>query len=256
MTGMDHLFGLAADCLADRHGFGIGAALLLAGLVGGFAHCAGMCGPFVLAQVAASDAGGPAAPGTRAGGLELRRLATGTLPGYQLGRLTTYTMLGAAAGGLGGTVLRLGELHWLAAAFLGAASILFLVEAVRGSLTLRFLPSSRLTGRMARLIARGAAPLLGAPGPLRRYILGVTLGFLPCGMLYAALAAAGATGDAGVGAVAMAGFAIGTMPALALVGVLGSLGAVRWRQAARLVVRPVFLLNAATLAVMAWHRLG
>lgn len=253
---MDHLFGLAADCLADRHGFGIGGALFLAGLVGGFAHCAGMCGPFVLAQVATTDTAGAAAPGPRADGLALRRLATGTLPAYQLGRLTTYTALGAAAGGLGGAFLELGDLRWLAATFLGAAALLFLVEALRGGVTLRFLPSSRLTGPMARLIARGAAPLLGPPGALRHYVLGVTLGFLPCGMLYAALAAAGATGDAGAGAVAMAGFAIGTMPALALVGVLGSLGAVRWRQAARLVVRPVFLLNAATLAAMAWHRLS
>ncbi|MFN8928129.1 MAG: sulfite exporter TauE/SafE family protein, partial [Rhodospirillales bacterium] len=32
---------------------GLPLTLLLAGLVGGATHCAGMCGPFVLAQVGA-----------------------------------------------------------------------------------------------------------------------------------------------------------------------------------------------------------
>ncbi|MBL8834241.1 MAG: sulfite exporter TauE/SafE family protein, partial [Rhodospirillales bacterium] len=35
---------------ADADTLGLAFAMLLAGLAGGFAHCAGMCGPFVVAQ--------------------------------------------------------------------------------------------------------------------------------------------------------------------------------------------------------------
>ncbi len=44
---------------------------------------------------------------------------------------------------------------------------------------------------------------------------------LPCGLLYAAVAAAAATGSALAGAIAMAAFAAGTIPALAVVAVAG-----------------------------------
>src|ERR1700747_2444553 len=71
--------------------FPVAAALFSVGLVGSFAHCAPMCGPFVLMQLAEP-----------ARGFALRRLTASALPGYQFGRLTTYVALGAVLGGLGG----------------------------------------------------------------------------------------------------------------------------------------------------------
>jgi sulfite exporter TauE/SafE len=237
----------AVLCLAGHHALSIGGGLFLAGLVGGFAHCAGMCGPFVLAQLPRPDGGE----------WRLSRLATGLLPGYQLGRLTVYTALGAIAGGFGGAILGLATVHWLAAVLLGGAALLFFGKALGSSIATRLLPSMALAGP-AGAIAAAAAPLLRASSHRgwRSLLLGMVLGFLPCGMLYAALAAAAATGGPVSGALAMAGFAFGTMPALAIVGALGTVSAARWRHAAAIAVRPIYLFNGATLALLAWHSLG
>jgi Cytochrome C biogenesis protein transmembrane region len=95
---------LVAFCgVADTYGaFGIAVALFGAGLVGSFAHCAPMCGPFVMMQLTEPDGGDFA----------LRKLAAGALPGYQLGRMTTYAALGLLVGGLGGSLVALTQFHW------------------------------------------------------------------------------------------------------------------------------------------------
>src|SRR5579864_1954752 len=103
---------------------GITLALLGMGLVGGFAHCAPMCGPFVLMQL--TDSAG--------GGFSLRKLAAGALPGYQFGRMTTYVALGAAVGGAGNSIVAVTHLHWLLAVLLSLAAIAFLLQAAKTAL--------------------------------------------------------------------------------------------------------------------------
>jgi len=53
----------------------------------------------------------------------------------------------------------------------------------------------------------------------RATIIGLLTTFLPCGWLYAFVITAAGTGSALYGALAMAAFWIGTVPALAIVGV-------------------------------------
>src|SRR3990172_7062279 len=93
-------------------------ALFAAGLVGGIGDCAGMCGPFVLAQAEARPAPGPPA---RLG--ELHRVAGAALLPYHLGRLTTYAGLGTAAALLAGQAAEIGGLRWLSAALLLAGGL-------------------------------------------------------------------------------------------------------------------------------------
>jgi sulfite exporter TauE/SafE len=218
---------------------GVALALGSVGLVGGFAHCAAMCGPFVLMQ---------AAPGE--GGLTLRRLALGAAPGYQLGRLTTYVALGAAMGALGGGVEALAPVRAIAALLLLLAALSFLLEALK--LLRRGQRAPRSPGQGA-VLARALAPLVAGERRLALggYPLGLVLGLLPCGFLYAALLAAAATGGVIAGAVAMAGFALGTAPALACVGVLGAAAAGRWRGPAARLAAPILLVNALLLAGLA-----
>jgi len=101
---------------------------------------------------------------------------------------------------------------------------------------------------MVTSLARLAGPLLGRHGGAASYALGLVLGLLPCGFLYAALLAAAATGSAAGGALAMAGFALGTVPALAVVGLFGAGVLRRFRRQAALAATPILLLNAAALA--------
>src|SRR5712691_10019079 len=166
---------------------GIVTGLFVTALAGSFAHCAPMCGPFVLMQVAGREREGTA----------LQRLGAGALPGYQLGRMTTYVALGLVAGGLSGSLTTVAPFRWVAGALLGLAALSFLLPGLGGILPL--LPAAQpsgLYGRLATALARLAVPALRQPGVrLSGYRLGLLLGLLPCGFLYAALVAAAATGN-------------------------------------------------------------
>lgn len=233
------------------------SALFLTGLVGGFGHCAGMCGPFVLAQVGGGLAARPAADGS----LAMVRAGRGVLLPYHLGRLTTYALLGAAAGGLSGMVVRATEFRWLLVAFLAFAALLFLAQGLKGMS--RWLPAVAGPGWLggwtqaaAARLSRPLRPLFADPFGANGYALGLALGFLPCGFLYAALASAVGTGSAVGGFTAMAAFALGTMPSLMAVGMLGSVAGSRWMGLIKTATPALMLFNAGVLAVMAWHALG
>jgi sulfite exporter TauE/SafE len=76
---------------------------------------------------------------------------------------------------------------------------------------------------------------------------------LPCGFLYGALAAAAGTGSAAAGALALASFALGTVPALLLVGFAGAMAARRAKAAVGRIVPGLLLFNAAVLLWLAWR---
>ena len=90
---------------------------------------------------------------------------------------------------------------------------------------------------------------------MARYALGVVLGFLPCGLLYGALAAAGGTASAYAGALALAAFALGTVPALVAVGWGGLIARRQLRSLARWIAAPLLLANAALMLALAVSRL-
>jgi len=186
----------------------------LVGLAGSLVHCLGMCGPFVLGQVAGR------AERHQGGYGELQRLKQGALLPYHLGRLTTYCGLGAAAGMVGTLFFALPQLRLAAALLLAVAALVLLAQILPKIATI--LPANRLSARLAVLVARraGTAP---AAGWLSLWRFGLLLGFLPCGFLWGALAAAAASGGPVRGALAMAGFGLGTMPALVGLGWSGAL---------------------------------
>src|SRR5262249_45358281 len=106
---------------------GIIGALALAGLVGGFTHCTGMCGPFVLAQLGRQL---EAVPERRMS--EFHRLTGALLLPYHLGRATTYVAIGATAAFVTGSVTGLTTFRWLELVLLLAAALFFLVQGLQG----------------------------------------------------------------------------------------------------------------------------
>jgi sulfite exporter TauE/SafE len=234
---------LAAWCGAEPLGGGLGLGIFLIGAAGSVTHCAPMCGGFVLGQVADRMA---RLPGSRL--CEWRRLEAAALVPYHLGRLTTYAALGAAAGA-GGAFL--GRVPYLSSVLLALGAILFLSMAARHGpawLRLFHIAPPRLGGWMTRLVPR---PRQTEPTPLATYWLGVCLGFLPCGLLYSALAIAMAAGDPRLGALAMVAFGLGTVPALVAVAVAGSAAGVRWGRLIAQVAPLAMLANAAFLILLA-----
>jgi sulfite exporter TauE/SafE len=250
----EHLQMLATLCGPDGPGgpASVMLALFLAGLVGSIAHCAPMCGPFVLAQVSGAlqriDASRLC---------ERQRLTTGLLLPYHAGRLATYALLGAIAAGSGGILERIPGAHYLPAALLALAALLFIGQALRHYAPgLRLapwsgqgpVPWSASVARWARRIDRTR--------PRGGLMLGLVLGLLPCGFLYAALAVAAATGIAWQGALAMVAFGAGTAPSLMVLGVAGRAGSRRWSRAMAGIGPVLMLFNATVLLLLAWIQLS
>lgn len=220
-------------------------ALLLMGLAGSFTHCVAMCGPFVMAQV---TAGLEIASG-RGYGI-LQRLRGAALIPYHLGRMTTYTALGAASAGVIEFVGSFAGFRALAAIMLVLAALAMIAQAVGRSVPLL---DRLFSGQAPMFMPRLARGLLERPTGWRGYALGVALGFLPCGLLYAAVAAASGAGSAMRGALVMAAFALGTTPGLLGVGWAGLLFGRRWLRVTAMAAPILSLIGTVLLLAMAWR---
>ncbi|MBW2543465.1 MAG: sulfite exporter TauE/SafE family protein [Deltaproteobacteria bacterium] len=217
----------------------VGAALL--GLFGGL-HCIGMCG-----GISASLAGALPQPVTVRGTLLAQF-------GYNVGRIFSYAVAGALAGGLGLSVLALlgpigtTALRVLAGLFLVAAG-LYLSGWWMGMLRVE-----QLGARAWRHIAPFAKRLGPLDRPWKLVALGAIWGWLPCGLVYAALAGAIAAGGALEGARWMACFGLGTLPTMLAAGAFSNTlvgfvnrGRVRWAVGALVIGFGLWTIAAATL---------
>ena len=240
-----------AQCasVASDHGHVLLTALV-AGLVGGITHCVGMCGPFVVSQVTARM---EHVPVRRMG--ELTRLHGALLLPYHFGRATTYVLLGVLAGVLSDGLTALSQTAWLMPVLLSAAAVFFLIYGLSGLLP-HLAPDVGIGRRFGAVLSRPLKSLFAAPTGWRGYGLGLALGFIPCGLVYGALLLAGGAGGAVAGGMVMAGFALGTLPALFAVGVMGQLAARRFKSLITPVGRGVMVLNAGVLVFLAWSHMA
>lgn len=169
------------------------------GVLGGL-HCAGMCGPLMLAM-----------PRT---GRTTGSFAAGRVT-YQAGRVLTYCVLGAASGLVGRTLLLAGVQRWVS---IGLGVLLLAGLFVSP----RFLALPWIAGELGRLKSMMAVFLrersLAAMG-----MLGLLNGLLPCGLVYAACAGAAATGDWMSGSAFMLAFGVGTLPVTLAIGLSGQM---------------------------------
>lgn len=221
---------------------------LLAGILGG-AHCLAMCGGFVTAMAGgAHSAGALATPIFPARTLAWRQLA------YNAGRITTYALLGAAAGGAGGALLSAADWLPLQRTVYVVANLFLLALAL--AIASKRAGVAWLQDAGNALFAKAlpaVRPLLEADSTAARYALGMIWGLVPCALTYSVLPIAAFAGGAMPGAAVMLAFGIGTLPNLLAAGWLLS-RAGRWLEA------PAFRLAAAALiagfaAVGLWRAL-
>jgi sulfite exporter TauE/SafE len=173
---------------------------LVTGLIFGAAgslHCVGMCGPLVLTM-----GRGLLRPTRRA---QLQHALT-----YHTGRVLTYVGLGSVAGLIGETLST-----WGFGRALAITAGLLLLLAAFGAVVPRRL---RGWGATPAALATQACAMAGrwsrmhpVAGPA---LAGAANGLLPCGLVYSALLTAAAMGTAVSAVALMAGFGLGTIPAL------------------------------------------
>ena len=205
-------------------------ALFVVGLLGG-THCIGMCGGIV----GALSIGGPARPALH--------LA------YNAGRILSYGLAGALAGGLGGASLVLGgQLPLRLALFVLANLMLIALGLYLMGVTRALAFSERFGQRLWRHVQPLSRRYLPARHVAQAFPLGLLWGWLPCGLVYSALITALTSGSALHGAGLMLAFGAGTLPNLLLAGLL----AVRMRAYAG---KPAVRLSAG-LMVLAYGLWG
>lgn len=177
--------------------------MFLLGLLG-TGHCIGMCGPLIFAF-----------PGRT--GRMMPHVA------YHLGRIGTYTGVGAALGAIGqmmagsggdpGGVVMIKVVLWFVAATLLMVLGVARLGIFREPRWLSLVAPERIPGFKSALegatSGRGVVPFL---------VLGLILGFLPCGLSYGAFAQALGTASALKGTTSTLAFAVGTAPGLLLLG--------------------------------------
>jgi len=193
-------------------------AMLAAGLASGV-HCVGMCGGIVAAfdsrRVVAIVPAGRTWP---------RRLA------FNAGRISTYSAAGAVAGAIGTAAYASGALPAQSTLQVVTSIVLVVIGLHLAGAGRLLAPVEALGAPLWRRLQPAAARLMQAPDAPAAFAAGLVWGWLPCAMVYAALAAAAFSGGPANGALAMAAFGLGTLPFLLAAGWLAR-RLQRWRLA-------------------------
>ncbi|GGC70058.1 sulfite exporter TauE/SafE family protein [Undibacterium terreum] len=232
--------------------------VFLTGLVGSL-HCIGMCGGIVSAfSVSASPLNGRPFPVPVVAAANSRMATHNAQPilqhaaralSYNAGRISSYMLAGALAGGVGSGALLLAGLAPLQQFFYWAANLMLLAIGFYLMGVWRGLPALEAAGQFAwRRISPLTARLLPLDSNAKTLAMGALWGWLPCGMVYSSLLTAMLSGSARSGALVMLAFGAGTLPLLLAMGTLGA-GARKKMQ------KPAFRL-AAGLLIAAFGLLG
>jgi sulfite exporter TauE/SafE len=201
------------------------------GLIGSL-HCAAMCGPLQLAL--------PVPPGG------VGRIIWGRLV-YQLGRIMTYGLLGAAGGLIGKSLFVIGMQRWVSI-FLGLAVLTGLMISKRVTVSA---PAVRLVAKL-----KSAMSAQFRQRSLRSLaLLGLLNGLLPCGLVYVALAGAVTLGNIGAAVAYMVAFGLGTVPMMLGLSLSGRIFPLAWRRKLNAAI-PLGICLLASLLVLRGLGLG
>ncbi|HRP01521.1 MAG TPA: sulfite exporter TauE/SafE family protein [Candidatus Kapabacteria bacterium] len=164
----------------------------------GSLHCLGMCGPLVLAI--------PIISKTKFG-IALDGII------YNLGRTLTYTFMGFLLGVLGVSVKFAGIQDYVSITL----GVLLLLSLVVPRKYYKSLDSKKSINKIVINIKKQFKSLIETRSRFSLLFIGVLNGFLPCGLVYAALAGSLAMNDLASSSLYMFAFGLGTIPMLATV---------------------------------------
>jgi sulfite exporter TauE/SafE len=206
-------------------------------------HCIGMCGSII---------------GTLTLSLspEIRHKKSLLLPfvfNYNLGRITSYTIAGALAGIIQSiAVMHMSEINGHRLLQIFSAIIMASAGLYIAGWFPRFAYIEKIGVHFWKKIEPYGRKLIPVQNRNQAFLFGMVWGWLPCGLVYAALAVAATAGDVTKSALTMLAFGLGTLPAVMGVGIMtGILTRLsrmqRFKQAIGL-----FMIALALLAAMPW----
>ncbi len=192
------------------------ASYLAAFVIGLFSslHCIGMCGSIIGTLTYSLS------PDIR----NNKRILFSIVLSYNLGRIASYALAGAVVGTLHaflslpfsqGAAYRI--LQLLSAAVMAGAGLYI------GGWFPRFAYIEKLGSRFWKLIEPFGRKMIPVKTRIQALLFGMVWGWLPCGLIYTALALAATTGDIMHSSMTMLSFGLGTLPAVVGVGIMTSM---------------------------------
>lgn len=216
-------------------------SLISLGFFGGFSHCIGMCSPFVITQISYNLQKMPVEKFST-----FQKLKSFAVIPYHLGRITTYSFIGFLSAFITETINDFSEFKILSVILLILAALFFLTLLFERKLLpfkLPFLES------LALFFGKKFQRFFTNPKGINGYILGLILGFIPCGLLYGAFLIAANISNPFLAAFAMFCFGVSTFPAL-FIGGFGGNALVKFA-GFKILSKIIIALNAVALLLMA-----
>jgi sulfite exporter TauE/SafE len=207
----------------------------LVGFLGSF-HCIGMCGPIAVAL-----------PITKSSNISF---FTGRVL-YNLGRVVTYSFLGALFGLLGSRIALAGA-QQVVSIFLGVVIIIAVLLPQKYK---NYFAQHSITQKLVQPLKANISTLFKKGTFSALFIIGILNGFLPCGFVYIGLAGSITSGDAISGAAVMILFGLGTVPVMFAASVFGKFINIGIRTKLRKAI-PVFAILLATIFILRGMNLG
>ena len=210
-------------------------AAFFVGLVGSL-HCIGMCGPIAIAL-----------PVPNSGNLSF---LTGRIL-YNLGRVVTYSFLGVVLGLIGSKIALAGAQQ----VFSIVLGLIIIIAVLLPQKYKNYFAQHPVIQKLAHPLKSNIGVLFKKGTFSAMFLIGILNGFLPCGLVYVALAGAIASGNAVFGAAVMILFGLGTVPAMFAASVFGKFINVGIRTKIRKAV-PVLAIILGVIFVLRGMNLG
>ncbi len=214
----------------------------LMGLVSSL-HCIGMCGSII---------------GTLTLSLspEIRKNKLAMIPfvlNYNLGRIISYTLAGVLAGLVQAlAIAHLSEVHGHRVLQILSALVMSSAGLYIAGWFPRFAYIEKIGLHFWRKIEPFGRRLIPVKNRSQALLFGMVWGWLPCGLVYAALALAATAGDVTKSALTMLAFGLGTLPAVMGVGIMTGLLARLSRMHGFRKAIGLFMIALALLAALPW----
>lgn len=200
----------------------------------GSIHCVGMCGPLALS-------------------LPIRHLTAfqQTLAAlmYNVGRIITYTFIGALLGfvGIGFSFFKIQQMLSI---MMGLLLIFILINKKYPITRLSFI--DQFTAHIQKQLQQ---LFIKSKNPFSYFAIGILNGFLPCGLIYIALISAVTAGSVSKSSIMMFSFGLGTLPLMLATMLVGRFISQSMRSFF-LKLAPFFIISIATILILRGLNLG
>ena len=200
-------------------------------------HCVGMCGGIIGALTFSLPE-------------KIRNNRWRLIPyvsAYNFGRISSYTVAGALAGGFGDQLVSLAPRNGHLALQLFASALMVGIGLYLAGWFPAFAKIEHLGKPIWKKLEPISQKLIPVKSPSHAFLFGAVWGWLPCGLIYTALIWSSTASSAKDGALLMLAFGAGTLPTVMIAGILTG-----WfvRLSRSTYIRPIVGLSVIVMALV------